>query len=95
MIGGEQDLSKVIQGKVGITAIAIMIMAVGMGVADNLLESDKKLDELKEMSKTNQNLIMGNVTLQLFTEIQIYLQLSMWIFVILGIGLMVLNLRLK
>ena len=91
--GKDPDLQDVIQGKVGVAAIAILVLAVGIGVADNLLDPDKIIGDIRAIEDDDK--ILGDTITGLFVELKLYLTLATWVFVILGIAMLVLNLKIK
>ena len=93
MLNGGDNLGDVIQGKVGVAAIAILVLAVGIGVADNLLDPNKIIEDIGAIEDDDK--ILGDTITGLFVELKLYLTLATWVFVILGIAMLVLNLRVE
>ena len=89
----DKGLGAVIEGKVGVAAIAILVLAVGIGVADNLLDPDKIIGDIRAIEDDDK--ILGDTITGLFVELKLYLTLATWVFVILGIAMLVLNLRVE
>ena len=85
------DLADAFRGPIGLFAIAIIVIAMGLAVAEQFVPSETSIAGLDEDDK----LLFGNTLLSLLIEVKFYLQWAVYLAIIMG-GIMIgVSLRIR